>query len=112
METQTNDGARIRELNDSLRTTGLGGQTFATRGIRSLSGDAQTAIFSRVRTFNDFTEDNDPYGEHDFGTFEFDGYTVNWKIDYYDIDLQYHSPDAADPTVTHRVLTIMLAEEY
>jgi hypothetical protein len=112
MVTQTNDASQIRRLNDFVRTTGIGGQTVATKGIRSLSGDAQRAIFSRVRSFSDFTKDNDPYGEHDFGTFEFEGTRINWKIDYYDNDLRYHSPNPADSAVTSRVLTIMLAEEY
>ena len=55
---------------------------------------------------------NDPHGEHDFGAFEFDGTPVMFKIDYYDKDLAFHSPDPADPTVTERVITLMLAEEY
>jgi hypothetical protein len=41
-----------------------------------------------------------------------DGRRIIFKIDYYDRDLQFHSPDASDPAVTERVLTIMLAEEY
>jgi hypothetical protein len=112
MQTAQNDSGRIRVLNDFLRRTGVGGETFATIGIRSLPADVQAAILERVRDFSDFTEDNDPYGEHDFGSFEFDGYAVNWKVDYYDRAMQEHSPDAADSAVTSRVLTIMLAEEY
>ena len=55
---------------------------------------------------------NDPHGEHDFGAFEFDGTPVIFKIDYYDKDLNFHSPDPGDPAVTERVITLMLAEEY
>ena len=42
---------------------------------------------------------NDPYGEHDFGSFRYAGETIFWKFDYYDVDLQMHSPDPSDPTV-------------
>ena len=41
-----------------------------------------------------------------------DGRRIIFKIDYYDRDLAYHSPDASDPAVTERVMTVMLAEEY
>jgi hypothetical protein len=112
MTIQTNDTGVIRTLNDALRRTGVGGETFITRGIQSLPAAVQVAILQRVASFNDFSEDNDPHGEHDFGIVEFDGHTVDWKVDYYDLDLRYHSPDGADPTVTRRVLTVMLAEEY
>jgi hypothetical protein len=59
-----------------------------------------------------FTNDNDPYGEHDFGAFDVDGARLFWKIDYYDRSLSGGSPDPTDPAVTCRVLTIMLAWEY
>jgi hypothetical protein len=65
-----------------------------------------------VQKFDSFSADNDPYGEHDFGSLRFAGQTVFWKFDYYDVDLQMASPDAADPTVTIRMLTIMLGDEY
>ncbi len=69
-------------------------------------------VLEAVRSYSTFDETNDPYGEHDFGSFTIDGQLLFWKIDYYDIDLQMASPDPTDPAVTARVLTIMLAEEY
>jgi len=59
-----------------------------------------------IRNYDDFCHANDPYEEHDFGSFEADGHKIFFKIDYYD------SPDPSDPAVTNRVITIMLAEEY
>lgn len=47
----------------------------------------------------------------DFGSFEYAGKCIMWKIDYYDQEWS-GSPDPADPAVTTRVLTVMLAEEY
>ena len=111
MDTETTI-ARIRALNDTARRTFVGGQFFLTRGVAELPPDDQATILDRVRTFNDFSEDNDPWGEHDFGSFTHRGRTINWKIDYYDLLLKYGSDDPSDPARTRRVLTIMLAEEY
>jgi hypothetical protein len=102
----------IAELNDALRRSFTGGEVFITRGVRALPRSAQAAIIVRVRTFDAFGPDNDPYGEHDFGSFEYSGISIFWKIDYYDTKLEFHSPDPADPTVTTRVLTILRSEEY
>ena len=88
------------------------GRVYLTRGVAALPEDDQAAILERVRTYGDFTPSNDPYGEHDFGAFEHNGHRIFWKVDAYDRDLQYGSPDPADPRVTRRVLTIMLAGDY
>jgi hypothetical protein len=66
----------------------------------------------RIRSFDKFDEDNDPHCEHDFGLIEDGDVRCFWKIDYYDLDMELMSPDPADPFVTTRVLTVMLAEEY
>ena len=65
-----------------------------------------------IEVYDDFCHANDPYEEHDFGSFEADGHTIFFKIDYFDPTLTAHSPDPSDPAVTKRVITIMLAEEY
>jgi hypothetical protein len=101
---------RIRKLNDQARHTLTGCRVFITPGIQAL--DDIDAIMRKVQAFDEFTTDNDPYGEHDFGSFRYEGETVFWKFDYFDLDLQMHSPDASDPTVTARALTVMLADEY
>lgn len=102
----------IKTLNDNFRKTFTGGQVLLTAGINSKSTDDVANILSMVRCFNKFTPDNDPYGEHDFGSFDYKGDKIFWKIDYYDLNNQYLSVNPADPNITNRVLTIMLAEEY
>jgi hypothetical protein len=104
-----NNTTRIRQLNDLFRQTFRGGRAVVTRSIASRKDVAE--IIDRVRIFDEFSEDSDPYGEHDFGAFDYDGETSFWKIDYFDRSLNVGSPNPADPIVTTRVLTVMLAEE-
>ena len=104
---------RIARLNDALRHGQLDNATVVvTIGVKSM-GDAFLAKAGQaVVGYDDFSEDNDPHGEHDFGAFEIDGEKLFWKIDPFDLKLEWHSVDAANPSLTHRVLTIMLASEY
>jgi len=103
---------KIAKLNDLLRKEGIGGRVMITQGIQSLSADTRKNIFKAIREFSDFTKDNDPYGEHDFAALTVDGERINFKMDYYDKSLQYASEDPADPTITERVMTVLLASEY
>ena len=103
---------RIRILNDNFRSTFIGGQVLLTCGVSELPIDVTAEALLMVKTFKDFTRDNDPYDEHDFGGFEVAGDKFFWKIDYYDIGCRGGSEDPADPDKTARVLTIMLAQEY
>ncbi len=103
---------RIRMLNDELRKHLIGGGAVMTPGIAALGAEAVKRLVQTLSTYSDFCTDNDPYTEHDFGAFDFDGNRVIFKIDYYDKSLTYHSPDPSDPSVTERVITLMLADEY
>ena len=89
-----------------------GSDWMITAGVRDKGPIFVLAAVSAVRAFDAFTSDNDPYGEHDVGGFELCGERLFWKIDYYDKGMSFGSPDPADPAVTRRVLTVMLASEY
>jgi Protein of unknown function (DUF3768) len=103
---------RIRALNDDLRQHLLGGLAVMTPGIAALGQQAVERIVKTIAVFDDFCHANDPYEEHDFGSFEAEGEKIFFKIDYFDKTMTYHSPDPSDPSVTERVITIMLADEY
>ena len=100
----------IAALNDQARQSFTGCRVVITQSVQALDNLAD--LLDQVRRFDAFTPDNDPYGEHDFGSLRHAAETIFWKFDYYDADLQMHSPDPSDPAVTARVLTIMLADEY
>jgi hypothetical protein len=115
MTTQLADKtARIRELNDELRTTFLQrhGRVLITAGVDALPLEVKRRVVAGVKSFDQFDRENDPRQEHDFGSFDIEGQTFFWKIDYYTPKLDGGSEDPSDPTMTMRVLTIMLADEY
>jgi hypothetical protein len=102
----------IRALNDKLRHDFSEGRAVMTTGIAALGPETVARIVKTIAVYDDFCHANDPYEEHDFGSFDADGHTIFFKIDYYDKALEAGSPDPADPSLTERVITIMLAEEY
>ena len=111
-ETKSMQTDRIRNLNDELRQNLSHGNAFMTPGIAALGSEAVARIVKTIEVYDDFCHANDPYEEHDFGSFEAEGHTIFFKIDYYDPTLTVHSLDPSNPFVTKRVITIMLAEEY
>ena len=100
----------IRALNDQFRTTLMGGRIVATSGVRSL--DRIGRLIGEIQRYNSFDENSDSFQEHDFGSIQYDGELIFWKIDYYNGDLTSGSENPSDPTVTARVMTVMLAKEY
>ena len=87
------------------------GRILFTPGFCQLEPSLQKEFVSKVKSFNEFPEDNDPHGEHDFGEVEINDIKVFWKIDYYDEKYEDGSNDPSDTSRTKRVLTVMLAEE-
>jgi hypothetical protein len=109
--TDTSVRSTIARLNDHFRRH-PGADWMVTAAVQAKGPIFVLAATSAVRCFDAFTTDNDPHGEHDFGAFDLGGERLFWKIDYYDKDLRFGSEDPADPAVTRRVLTVMLASEY
>jgi hypothetical protein len=103
---------QIRVLNDRLRQTLTTGLAVITTGVAALGPEAVDRIVKTISVYDDFCHANDPHEEHDFGAFDVEGHKIFFKVDYYDNNLSCHSPDPTDPSVTKRVITIMLASEY
>lgn len=104
------DVDKVRALNDAARSTLTGCRVMVTQGVAALQSTGQ--VLAEVRRYSNFSTDNDPFSEHDFGSLEVAGQTLFWKFDYYDLTMTMLSPDPADPSVTVRVLTVMLSHEY
>lgn len=111
-ETLSPQTVEIRRLNDQLRKTFVEGAIMITPGVDALPQDQRLALLAAVRAYDTFQPEDDPYGEHDFGSVDFAGDRFFFKIDYYDHSMDGASPDPADPRCTTRVLTIMRADEY
>jgi hypothetical protein len=104
--------ARIRALNDELRRNLPNAHAVITVGVAALGPEAVARIVKTIEVYDDFCHANDPYEEHDFGSFEAEDHLIFFKIDYFDKQGAFHSLDPSDPSVTERVITVMLAEEY
>lgn len=113
MSNQSNEIAR---LNDAFRKeifSQPSGRVLMTRTLTQMFDDhASMRILKTIQNFNDFNKGNDPYGERDFGGFDFEQQRIIWKIDYYDHSMEYGSQNPADPDQTNRVITIMAPQDW
>jgi len=105
---------KIADLNDSARQdhTVKNFQFAASGRVADMPLEKRRQLMELVRNFDDFTHKNDPHAEHDFGRVTVDGEHYIWKFDYYDLTMEYRSPDPSDPEKTIRVLTLMHNTEY
>lgn len=104
-----NQDEKFQEMarrNDIARQLGL--NVVLTNRAAELP-DKEELLYA-VRSFDRFTQKDDPYGWHDLGRFIWHDQSVLWKIDYFDPELKRFM-DPLSPTCK-RVMTVMLAEEY
>jgi len=107
-----NDLFRKNFGNSNSEEGEIKGKYSVTTGFNSLPLGQRLAATITIRNFDNFNSDNDPYKEHDIGQFKQNSHTILWKIDYYDTNYEYGSPEPSDPNQTRRVLTAMLSNEY
>lgn len=110
--TAVSRGELIARLNDQLRKTGQGGSIVITSNLRRVTGFDAGVLASALANYEGFDAGNDPHGERDFGDLTLFGHNLLFKIDYFDRDLAYGSDDPADPKLTSRILTVMLASDW
>ncbi len=120
--------SRIAQLNDAARLQRLKrSRTVFTRSLLDTLVDdcipaheqalrrtlVQSALLRKIATC-EFTPDNDPHGEHDFGSLDYDGHKIFWKIDAYENDgsFQWGASKPWDETSSFRIVTVMLASDY
>ena len=103
-ENKSTQTARTRALNDEPRKDFNQGQAVMTMGVAALGAEAVARIVKTVEVYDDFGHANDPHEEHDFGSFEAEGRTIFFKIDYYDPTLTVHSPDPSHPVIPSALL--------
>ncbi|CAN1213584.1 DUF3768 domain-containing protein [Tumidithrix helvetica PCC 7403] len=103
---------KIAELNDRFRKDFSLGMLQLSNRVSAMDASKLTALTEAIANFDNFTQDNDPWGERDFGSIELEGDLLFWKIDYYDLQLEMHSEDPSDSSKTHRVMSVMFANEY
>lgn len=120
MRPDTSEAEKCARLNDDCRWMRGDHNNFrhvVTRGVYHLiaSDDFRIQILQRaqlaaaIRSYDFKPGDGE---ERDFGCFMFLGEKLFFKIDAYDRNLEYGSPDPTDASVTVRVMTVMLAREY
>jgi hypothetical protein len=104
----------IAEINDRFRQKGDGslGQTVFTQQVAAMPSEDRAAIVLLVRLFNDFSEENDPLDEHNFGSVDHKSKTYFWRFEYWDKNYECRSKNHSNLAITRRVLTIMHSSEY
>jgi len=101
---------KIRATNDRLRkllpAVEHPHKVTLSEQVGALEPEALARLMLLVRDFDDFSEDNNPHGEHDLGQVEMGGESYFWKYDYYDDAFEGHQEDG------NRVLILMETSEY
>ncbi|WP_342075119.1 DUF3768 domain-containing protein [Yoonia sp. SS1-5] len=120
MSIDVQQAALIARQNDIFRMSlgsdkSVPGRVVRTASLSVFGAYGILAIMRRVSAHADFTPDNDPYGHHDYGSFDIDlcapPQKICWRIDLYDQDYRWGSEAPTDLSQTRRVLTVMLPQD-
>lgn len=111
----------IADHSDRFRNTWgadftIPGQIVMTQAVAALRPAWMVKAMAAIQRFDDFNEDNDPYGDHSFGAVEItvgdETKTIWFKIDLYDWNLEYGAEDPTNLELTKRVMTVLFPSDY
>jgi hypothetical protein len=102
---------RICELNDNLRKSFSGGEVVLTSSVAALPDMVKASVLDQVALFEAFNEENDPYGFHDYGSFDYCNREFFFKIDFFTLEPSDEPLDLADPSKALRIMTVGLAQD-
>ena len=115
VEDRTRECVRIAEQNDAFRkeqTGGGQGKWVWTQAVDAEGMDFVLTCVAAVAAYDNFTEENDPFGTHEMGFMEVADKRVWWKIDLYDCAYHGGSENPTSLADTRRVLTILFPSDY
>ncbi len=87
-------------------------------GLAQEDRSKQIAAAQAATLDNNFTSENDPHGEHDFGAVTVPGsssfkeFKIFWKIDYYSSSEMEDGADDPSALQAYRVLSIFYPDDY
>ena len=119
------DDALIAEQNDRFRRAlpslppgtaapdGLRGRVVLTRAVAARGPLFPLLCLLEIARHETFGPEDDPEGRHDFGAVDVQGERVWFRIDLYaDEAMEWGSERPDDPSLTYRVLTVMLPSDW
>lgn len=101
----------LRAINDHARRTFIGCAIEISPAVEALPLKQRAVVLKMVRDFDEFDDEGNPFQEHDFGAFDFNGQRYGFRFEYFDPSMCRGASDPTDIELTRRVLTVHRSDE-
>ena len=100
---------KIRILNDAFRQEPKAANVYISLEVVRLGETKLKELFSKLKSYTNFTTENDPDGDYSSGVIQLGKHKIDWGIYYWDLDGEEDSPDPSNAKVTTRILNLDFA---